>query len=82
MREHEDKSCEERRRHRKGNAQTFRRGRAVVFMQQLEKKREVIKRQIDMPELASIRDVLIGELKAVEMILEEFKVAFDLEEVE
>lgn len=74
--------CEEERPKRKGNAQTFRRGRAVLFMQQLEAKREMIKRQIDMPELQSIQSLLMGELKTVEIVLEEFKVAFSLEEGE
>lgn len=73
---------EEGQRHRKGSAQTFRRGRAVLFMQQLEAKRDMIKNQIDMPELQCIHSILIGELKAVEAILAEFKVAFNLDELE
>lgn len=81
MSEQEQKLFEGRRGHRKG-AQTFRRGRAVMFYQQLETKRETLRRQLEAPEMESIRPVLIGELKAIEMVIEEFKVAFKLDEQE
>lgn len=82
MIERKEKNCREDRRGSKGSAQTFRRGRAVLFYQQLETKRETIKRQLESPEFETIRPVLVGELKAIEMVIEEFKVAFKLDEAE
>lgn len=80
MEKSSEKRCKEHRRGSKGSAQTFRRGRAVMFYQQLETKRETIKRQLESAEFETIQPLLIGELKAIEMVMEEFKVAFRLDE--
>lgn len=64
----------------RGGAQTFRRGRVLEFYQQLITKRDTLKRQLESTELKSIQPV-IGELKAIETVMDEFKVAFCLEEV-
>mgnify|MGYP003482594914 CR=1 FL=1 len=58
MKEREEETCRGGRRGGKGSAQTFRRGRAVLFYQQLETKRETIKRQLESPEFETIRPVL------------------------
>ena len=79
MSEHDEKVCNEGRSGSKGNAQTFRRGRAVMFYQQLETKREMIKRQLEASEFETIRPLLMGELKSIETVIEEFKIAFKLD---
>ena len=67
-------------RHSKG-AQTFRRGRAIMFYQQLEVKRETLRKQLEDTRLASIHSVIAGELKATEAIMSEYKMIFALDEV-
>ena len=65
----------------RGGAQTFRRGRALHFYEQLATKRETLKVQLEAKELQSIHPVIAGELKAIEMVMSEFKVAFKLDEL-
>lgn len=69
-------------RRKRGGAQTFRRGRALMFYQQLEVKRDTLKKQLESNTLESIHPVIAGELKATETIMEEFKVIFALDEME
>ncbi|MEO4055229.1 2-keto-3-deoxygluconate kinase [Solibacillus sp. CAU 1738] len=66
---------------RRGGAQTFRRGRALMFYQQLETKRDTLKGQLEATELQSIHPMIAGELKATEAIMNEFKVMFRLDEL-
>lgn len=66
--------------HRHG-AKTFRRGRAIAFWEMLNQKRETLKKQLETPELQSINPVLVGELKAIDMIMDEFVRVFELFEV-
>ncbi len=61
--------------------QTFRRGRAIEFLNRLEVKKATLKQQLEQPELASIREVISGELKAVEAIIDEFMQVFDFQEI-
>lgn len=61
-------------------AQTFRRGRALDFLQKLNVKRATLTKQLEQPELQSIHQVIIGELKAIELIRNEFIEQFDLHE--
>ncbi|WP_332649200.1 2-keto-3-deoxygluconate kinase [Lysinibacillus sp. 54212] len=65
----------------RGGAQTFRRGRALMFYQQLVTKRDTLKKQLEAPELQSIQPVIAGELKATEAIMNDFKVVFGLDEL-
>ena len=76
---HEEHHCSKRGR-RHNRAQTFRRGRALAFYEQLMVKRETLKQQLDSPELQSIHPMIAGELKATEAIINEFKAAFELGE--
>ncbi|MBO9605268.1 MAG: hypothetical protein J7639_04925 [Paenibacillaceae bacterium] len=62
------------------NAQTFRRGRALAFLDRLQLRRSTLERQLARPELSGIRDVIGGELKATDQIIEEFIHAFELYE--
>ena len=82
--EHEQSTQEERQYSKRGRrnngAQTFRRGRALAFYQQLMVKRETLKQQLESPELQSIHPMIAGELKATEGIINEFKAAFELDE--
>jgi hypothetical protein len=66
------------RRHR--GAQTFRRGRAVEFLERLKIRRDTLRRQLDAPQYRDIRPVLQGELKALESVMEEYIRHFGLHE--
>lgn len=72
---------EQCRKHKRGGAQTFRRGRAIQFYQQMEVKRDTLKKQLECNILESIHPLIAGELKATETIMEEFKAIFALDEV-
>lgn len=63
-------------------AQTFRRGKAVDFLQRLDVKRETLRRQLAQPEFAPVHPVIGGELKAIEMVRDEFVELFGLHEGE
>lgn len=63
-------------------AKTFRRGKAVSFLEMLQVKRATIKQQLEQPEFQSIQQILIGELKAMDMVIQEFSQLFDIHESE
>lgn len=65
-----------------GGAKTFRRGKAIAFAEMLKRKRATIKQQLDQPEFQSIQQILIGELKAIDMMTEEFTQLFEIQEDE
>lgn len=74
-------------RHREGRgeekhqgAKTFRRKKALLFLAQLETKRDALKKQLATPELQSINAVLVGELKALDAIIAEYVQLFELHE--
>lgn len=78
--EHGDRNCEGRHKgkHLHEGAKTFRRGRALEFLSVLEVKRTTLRGQVEAPEYQEIKPVLLGELKAVEMIIEEYTRHFEL----
>ena len=87
MREHcdnEDRNCEGRHKgpHHHHGAKTFRRGRALEFLSVLEVKRKTIRQQVEAPEYQEIKPVLLGELKAVEMVIDEYTRHFELWRIE
>lgn len=63
-------------------AKTFRRGRAITFLERMNLKRSTLKKQLETPELQSINPTLVGELKAIEMVINEFVQLFELYEFE
>lgn len=65
---------------RHAGAQTFRRGRALEFLQRLEVQRATLAGQLARPELQAIHQVIGGELKAVELLRNEFIQLFELHE--
>ena len=65
--------------HQRG-AKTFRRGRAIAFLEKMELKRSTLKKQLEMPELQTINPILVGELKAIDMVIDEFVQLFELYE--
>jgi len=67
------------RRHHSG-AQTFRRGRAIEFLDRLHVKRTTLKQQLDAPEFHEIRQVVLGELKSIELTIDEYTRHFELNE--
>lgn len=71
-----------RRKHHYHGAKTFRRGRAIEFLNRLNIKRNTLKEQLATPELQSINPVIVGELKAIEMVINEFTELFEIREEE
>lgn len=68
--------------HRGGGAKTFRRGRAIAFLESMKLKRTTIQQQLEQPEYQTIQQVLVGELKAIDMVISEFSQLFDIHETE
>ncbi|MEK5231905.1 hypothetical protein MHB42_09030 [Lysinibacillus sp. FSL K6-0232] len=63
-------------------AKTFRRGKAITFLEMLHVKRATIKQQLEQPEFQAIQQLLVGELKAIDMVIQEFSQLFDIQENE
>lgn len=81
--EHAEKEeCRGRRGERRGGAQTFRRKRAMQFLQHLETKQASLKKQLETPELQNLNSIALGELKATQEIIDNFIEVFELYEVE
>ena len=72
----------ERHRGREHGPKTFRRGRAIAFLEMLNLKRDTIKQQLEKPEFQSINQILVGELKAIDLVINEFMQLFELHEQE
>ncbi|MDI4649794.1 hypothetical protein [Cohnella hashimotonis] len=86
MRDHKgrgDRDCEggHKGRHHHG-AKTFRRGRALEFWQMLDVKRKTLRQQLEAPEYREIKTILLGELKAIEQIIDEYTRHFELHRTE
>ncbi|MFJ7995029.1 hypothetical protein ACIQY5_23200 [Peribacillus frigoritolerans] len=62
--------------------ETFRRGRVIAFLNMMNLKRSTIKEQLDQPEFQSIQQILVGELKAIDMLINEFIQLFEIQENE
>lgn len=67
--------------HRFHSAQTFRRGRALAFLETLSLKRATLLQQLNQPEYDAIKAVISGEMKATDAIIQEFIHAFELREM-
>lgn len=65
------------RRHGHG-AKTFRRGRAIEFLNRLNVKQATLKKQLETPELQAASPIIAGELKAIEAIIDEFTDLFEI----
>lgn len=63
------------------SAQTFRRGRAIAFLDKLIVNRTTLHRQLEDPQFESIKQIITGELKATESIIDEFIHIFQIHEV-
>ena len=63
-------------------AQTFRRKRALEFLNVLQAKEALLKKQLDTSELQAANPVIAGELKATQSLMEDFVKLFQLHEVE
>lgn len=68
--------------HKHGGAQTFRRGRAIAFLESLNVKRMTLIQQLEQPELQDIHLIIRGELKAIDMVRNEFVAMFELYELD
>ncbi|MCG7376445.1 hypothetical protein MH215_05525 [Paenibacillus sp. ACRSA] len=65
---------------RGGGAQTFRRGRVLLFLEQMQNHRTTLARQLTQEEFEHIRPVISGELKAMDQVIDEYIHLFELEE--
>lgn len=63
------------------SAQTFRRGRALGFLEKLKLNHATLQRQLNDPQFEAIKPVISGELKATESIIDEFIQMFQLHEI-
>lgn len=79
--QHQGESCKDLHSHKRG-AKTFRRGRALAFLEMMRLKRSTIMQQLDAPEFQSIHQILVGELKAIDMVISEFSQLFEIHESE
>ncbi|MCR8642902.1 hypothetical protein NV379_09535 [Paenibacillus sp. N1-5-1-14] len=81
MNEHGEKHWRERHsgRHHHG-AKTFRRGRALEFLNRLRVKRDSLKQQLEQQALQEIKMILLGELKAIELVIDEYTAHFEIQE--
>ncbi|URN95456.1 MAG: hypothetical protein NAG76_04130 [Candidatus Pristimantibacillus lignocellulolyticus] len=70
----------ERSEHR--GAKTFRRGKALTFLEMMNVKRATILQQLAKPEFESINPILVGELKAIDLLINEFTQLFEIHEDE
>ncbi|MBX9976098.1 hypothetical protein [Cytobacillus firmus] len=78
----EDRHQKDGHKRRDRGAKTFRRGRALTFLERMSLKRSALKKQLETPELQSINPILVGELKAIDMVISEFVQLFELYEFE
>jgi hypothetical protein len=67
--------------HKRG-PKTFRRGRAIAFLEMMKLRRSTIMQQLDAPEFQSIHPILVGELKALDLVIVEFSQLFEIHENE
>lgn len=81
-RHHREDAEKHKEHHHQRGAKTFRRGRAITFLEKMNLKRSTLKKQLETPELQSINPILVGELKAIDMVISEFVQLFELHEFE
>ncbi len=77
-----DHPNEEENKSQQRGAKTFRRRRVIAFLEMMKVKRSTIKQQLEEPEFQSIHQILVGELKAIDMIINEFIQLFEIHESE
>lgn len=75
--------------HYKGDGASHHRGRknsrrskVITFLERMNLKRSAIMEQLDKPEFQSITQVLAGELKAIDIVIDEFTQLFEIHENE
>ncbi|MGC5772015.1 hypothetical protein [Paenibacillus pabuli] len=68
---------------KRGNgAQTFRRGRILVFLEQMRNRRATLARQLGQEEFRNIHQMISGELKAIDQVIDEYIQLFELQHEE
>ncbi|WP_256984396.1 MULTISPECIES: hypothetical protein [Paenibacillus] len=68
---------------KRGNgAQTFRRGRILVFLEQMQNRRATLARQLGQEEFRNIHQMISGELKAIDQVIDEYIQLFELQNEE
>lgn len=66
-------------REKEGKAKTFRRKRALTFLRLLYVKQDTLKSQLRSNDYQAIRPMIEGELKAIEMVIQEFSSVFHVD---
>jgi hypothetical protein len=66
----------------KHGPKTFRRGRAIAFLEMMQLRRLTIMQQLAAPEFQSINQILVGELKALDLVISEFSQLFEIHKSE
>ncbi|WFR61362.1 hypothetical protein P9222_23305 [Paenibacillus amylolyticus] len=74
-----ERSKREHRGKRGHGAQTFRRGRILVFLEQMQNRRTTLARQLGQEEYEHIRPMISGELKAIDQVIDEYIHLFELQ---
>ncbi|WP_202128815.1 hypothetical protein [Paenibacillus dendrobii] len=77
-----DGGCEEEQARNFQSAQTFRRGRVLMFLERLQVQRNTLMQQLTQPEFQSIAPIITGELKAVDQVMQDYIHTFELREIE
>lgn len=65
----------------RGGSQSYRLRRINIFLDLLEAHRDTLKKQLSTPELQAANPIIIGELKAIEMVIDQYINSFDLNHV-
>lgn len=74
--------CDDHKQSGHHGAKTFRRGRALEFLERMCVKRTTLKQQLVASEFQPIHSIILGELKAIETVIDEFSKLFELHESE
>lgn len=72
--------AEDKRHHR--GAQTFRRGRVIIFLGRLQMMRATLLQQLEQPEYEPLAPQIRGELKALDQVMQDYIYTFELQEAE
>lgn len=65
----------------RGGSQSYRLRRINIFLDILEAHRDTLKKQLSTPELQAANPIVVGELKAIEMVIDQYINSFELNHV-
>lgn len=65
----------------RGGSQSYRLRRIHIFLDILEAHRDTLKKQLSTPELQAVNPIVVGELKAIEMVIDQYINSFELNHI-